>query len=113
MSKERIVVDGVEYVKKQSVCKDQVLVRTYSAGVHYGELEQRDGKEVTLKNARRIWYWDGACSLSQIAVDGLPNNGNQKVSVTVPNILLTEAIEIIPMTETAIKNLSEVKEWKK
>ena len=113
MSKDIIVVDGVEYVKKQIVCKDQVLVRTYSAGVHFGELEQRDGKEVTLKNARRIWYWDGACSLSQIAVDGLPNDENQKISVAVPSILLTESIEIISMTETATKNLSEVKEWKR
>jgi len=42
-----------------------VLVRTQSAGVFAGELESRNGQEVVLLNARRIWYWDGAASLSQ------------------------------------------------
>ena len=112
MSKETIIVDGIEYVKK-NLLSEQVLVRTYSAGVHFGELVSREGKEVVLKNARRIWYWNGACSLSQIAVDGLPNNGNQKISVVVPEVLLTESIEILKMTEAASKKLSEVLEWKK
>ena len=47
-----------------------VIVRTYSAGVFAGNLKSRDGKEVTLTNARRLWYWSGAASLSQLAVAG-------------------------------------------
>ena len=89
-----------------------VLVRTYSAGVHFGRLGKKEGKEVTLKQSRRIWAWYGACSLSQIAVNGLPKE-NQKISVAVPEIILTEAIEVISMTEEAIERLSEVPEWKK
>lgn len=48
----------------------RVIVRTYSAGVFAGELETKDGREVTLMNARRLWYWTGAASLSQLAQEG-------------------------------------------
>ena len=91
--------------------KKLVLVRAYSAGVHFGELVSKKGKEVVLKNSRRVWYWDGACSLSQLAVSG--GNDNSKISVTVPEIELTEAIEIITCTKAAAKWLSEVNAWQK
>lgn len=59
-----IIVNGKTYVEKQpEVSLDYVIIRTYSAGVHAGYLESRNGKEVTLKNSRRLWYWDGAASL--------------------------------------------------
>lgn len=77
-----------------------VLVRTYSAGVHIGTLAARDGKEVTLTDSRRIWYWSGAFTLSAVATRGL-NAKDSKLSVPVPEILLTEAIEIIPTSEGA------------
>ncbi len=41
-----------------------VLIRTYSAGVHFGNLEEMDGQMVRLSNARRLWSWSGALSLS-------------------------------------------------
>lgn len=84
-----------------------VIVRTYSAGVHFGTLSAHDGKEVTLTNARRIWYWEGAFTLSAIAQNGV--KGTSKLSVEVPEILLTEAIEIIPCTEAAAANLRALK----
>lgn len=73
-----------------------VVVRTYSAGVHVGVLGQRAGKEVVLQDARRIWSWQGANSLSEIALRGV--GSGSRVSEVVPTILLTEAIEIIPCT---------------
>ena len=111
--KNEIVVDGVVFVRKQEIdVSDIVLIRTYSAGVHFGALESRHGKEVVLANARRLWSWAGACSLSQVAVDGVDLK-NSKISVVVPEITLTEAIEIIPMTETAAKQMMEAESWKK
>lgn len=89
------------------------IVRTYSAGVHAGTLASRDGKEAVLTNARRIWYWDGAASLSQLAAEGVSNPGNCKFSIPVSEILLTEAIEIIPATEAAIASIAAVPEWRK
>lgn len=90
-----------------------VMVRTYSAGVHFGELVSRKGKEVVLKNSHRVFYWTNACSLSQLAVQGSQNkNTENKISIAVPEIILTEAIEIISMTKESFDNLTAVM-WKK
>lgn len=107
-----ITVDGVTYVEQQKEVCEYVIVRTYSAGVHFGIVTKREGKEVTLKNSRRIWYWDGAASLSQMALEGVKNPDNCKFAVTLPEILLLEAIEIIPCTAAARDNILAVKEWK-
>ena len=85
----------------------KVIVRTYSAGVHYGTLKSIDGKVAILADARRIWYWEGAFTLSAIATAGL--NKKSKLSVAVPEIMLTEAIEVIPVSEKAEKILTEIK----
>ena len=116
-----ININGEEYVKKSEL--DNVLfnvvaekvdglpyvcVRTYSAGVHCGYLKERDGKEVELVNARRIWKWSGAFTLSELAVNGVEKPDECKFSCIVPRIYLTEAIEIIPMTDKAKKSIKEV-----
>lgn len=108
-----IVVNGKTYIEKQiDVSYEYVIIRTYSAGVHSGYLKERNGKEVTLTNSRRIWYWDGAASLSQMAVDGVSKPENCKFAVVLPEIILTETIEIIPCSEKAKKCIEGVKEWK-
>ena len=89
-----------------------VIVRTYSAGVHAGILMSRKGKEVVLKNSRRLGYWDGAASLSELAVRGVSKPGNCKFPAVVPEITLTEAIEIIPCSAEAQKIIAAVPEWK-
>ena len=76
----------------------EVLVRTYSAGVHIGTLQSREGREVTLTNARRLWNWSGAFTLNAVATKGV-NRKNSRISVPVATIVLLEAIEIIPVTE--------------
>jgi hypothetical protein len=87
-----------------------VIVRTYSAGVHFGILTSQSGKEVVLSFARRLWYWRGAFTLNAVAMSGVGEGS--KVSEAVPSITLTEAIEIIDCAQPAIENLSEVKAWK-
>ena len=72
-----ILINGIAYVPKDSVTSmapvldgmEYCMVRTYSAGVFAGYVESRKGKEAVLRNARRIWHWAGAASLSQLAVD--------------------------------------------
>ena len=85
-----------------------VVVRTYSAGVHVGELAVRKAKEVTLLHARRIWSWIGALSLSEISQRSITGG---KVSCEVPEITLTEAIEIIPCSKSAESSLRKFPEW--
>jgi len=84
------------------------IVRTYSAGVFAGNVESRNGKEVIIKNVRRLWYWDGACSLSELALTGTKRPENCKFTVTVDEIEVLEAIEIIKCTEEAEQNIKGV-----
>ena len=95
-----LTVNGVIYVPKDSqVCAPagpEVLVRTYSAGVHIGTLISRTGTEIELANARRLWFWKGAFTLNEVASLGV-NRKESRISKPVPNILLTQAVEIIPV----------------
>jgi len=110
---DRITICGETYIKeKKADDLDFVIIRTYSAGVFAGYLEKREGKEVTLKNAIRIWKWDGAASLSQLAMEGVNKPNGCKFAVPVDRIILTEAIEIIPTTVAAMQNIQGVTSWK-
>ena len=77
---------------------NEVIVRTYSAGVHIGTLQSREGQQVTLTNARRLWSWSGAFTLNAVATKGIRRK-DSRISVAVPSIVLLEAIEIIPVAE--------------
>lgn len=98
--------------KKKVTAKRQnyYIVRTYSSGVFAGEIESRKGKEVKMKNARRIWYWEGAASLSQLAIDGTSKPDLCKFPVPV-SVLLTEVIEILDVTDKARKSIEAVPTW--
>ena len=116
---ETITINGVEYVRKSAVPDmapevdgmEYCIVRTYSAGVFAGYVESREGKEVKLRNARRIWYWEGAASLSQLAMQGTSKPEGCKFPCEVTEVTLTEAIEIIPCTEQARQSIAEVEVW--
>ncbi|HVY12106.1 MAG TPA: hypothetical protein VHB73_00915, partial [Alphaproteobacteria bacterium] len=82
--------------------------RTYSAGVHAGTLKSQNGKEVTLTDARRLWYWQGAFTLNDVANKGIGKGS--KIPSAVPEITLTEAIELIPCTDAARKSIVEFPE---
>jgi hypothetical protein len=84
---------------------DFVLLRTYSAGVHFGEFQSKSlvsggTYEVHLKNARRLWSWSGALSLSEVAMKGIKIN-DSKISVPVDEIYLPGVIEIIPVSKNS------------
>ena len=80
-----------------------VIVRTYSAGVHTGYLEESNGTAVVLRDSRRIYSWNEAFTLNEIAVNGCGETS--RISQPVPKILLTQAVEVIPCSETAKANL--------
>ena len=89
------------------------IVRTYSAGVFAGNLVSRKGQEVVLLNARRLWYWDGAASLSQLAVDGTSKPENCKFPVAVSRVELLQVIEILDVTKKAQTSIAGVSVWSK
>lgn len=90
----------------------KVIVRGDRSGVFFGILTEKNGREVKLKNCRRLWYWSGAASLSQLAVDGVANPNGCKFTVTVDEIAILDAIEIIPCTEKAINSIEGAYEWR-
>lgn len=91
----------------------KVIVRSDKAGVFFGTLVCKDGSEVELKDCRRLWYWDGAASISQLAVDGTKAPFNCKFTQTVSQIIILGVIEIIPCSDKSIKSISGVDEWKR
>lgn len=109
---KEIIIDGVKYTPAPEFKANYCIVRTYSAGVFAGFLEKREGKEVLLTNARRLWYWNGAASLSQLAMEGVKKPDDCKFPCELPEITLTEAIEIIPCTEQAYTSIKGVPVWK-
>ncbi len=88
-----------------------VIVRTFSAGVFAGTLVSRKGREVVMKDARRLWYWTGAASLSELAVRGTSAPSECKFPVAVPRVELLEVIEILDVTPAARKSIEGVPVW--
>lgn len=119
MKCKTIKIDDVEYVRADEMKQPAdalegqpyVIVRTYSAGVFAGYLRKRDGKEVELVKARRLWYWTGAASLSQLAMEGVKTPANCKFPVEVDEVVLTEAIEILNVTKAAQESIAGVPVW--
>ena len=88
-----------------------VMIRTRSAGVFCGTLVNFEKQMVKLSKARRIWYWSGAASLSQLAMYGTKDPKNCKFPCEVSEIILPDVIEIIPVTKEAEKSIKSVKVW--
>lgn len=113
-----ILIDEVEYIRKDKYVPvekmdnmEYVIIRTDTAGCFAGYLQSRKGKEVVIRNARRLWYWEGASSLSQLAMEGVKNPDECKFPCEVDKIILTEAVEIISCTEEARLNIKNVWVW--
>lgn len=106
-----ITIDEVEYIPASAIPKPagpEVIVRTYSAGVHIGTIKSREGREVVLKNARRLWNWSGAFTLNAVSQTGIDRK-NSRISIPVPSITLLEAIEILPVAEGVDLSTTEKK----
>lgn len=88
------------------------IVRGDRSGVFFGAIKERKGQEVEMTNVRKLWYWNGAGAVEQLSQDGVSDTKGSKFTVIVENIIITDAIEILPCTEKAIKSIGEVKEWR-
>ncbi|MHB9161385.1 MAG: DUF6948 domain-containing protein [Nitrosotalea sp.] len=104
---KKIVKEKKKYNKKMKY----VIVRTYSAGVFAGYLKSRKKEEVIILNARRLWYWNGAASLSQLAQEGTSKPSECKFPCEVDEILLLNTIEILNVTLKAKQSIKSVPIW--
>jgi len=112
-----ITLDGIEYVRKDDIKSmpephaNYVIVRGNASGVFAGHLVSRSRQIVELNHCRRLWYWDGAASLSQLAMEGVKAPENCKFSVPTTEHHILDAIEIIPCSSAAKDNIKAVKAW--
>ena len=89
------------------------VVRTNRAGVFFGKITEANKDEITMTDVRKIWHWDGACAVEQLALDGTSRPHDCKFTVVIPEMTIAEPIQIIPCTEKATKSLSGVEVWKR
>ena len=89
-----------------------VIVRTFSAGVFAGTLESLAGRVAVIRDARRLWRWEGAASISQLAVEGTSSPDDCRFPAPVPRIMVLETIEIDEVTAAAEKVIREVPVWR-
>ena len=89
------------------------IVRCDRAGVFFARVESlEESGRAELRDARRLWYWDGAASLSQLALEGVTKPRDCKFTVTVPEMTVLQVIEVIPCTEQAVESINGVPVWK-
>ena len=89
------------------------IIRCAQAGVFFAKIAERRGDEADLIDCRRLWYWDGAASLSQLAMEGVAAPRNCKFTMTVPSMTVLGVIEVIPCTEAAVQSINGVNVWKR
>lgn len=91
-----------------------VIVRCAKAGVFFGRITDFDKANacVRLTECRRLWYWDGAASLSELAVSGTKRPKNCKFTVRVADVAVLGVIEVILCEDAAVTSINEVPEWK-
>ena len=115
-----MIIDDVEYVRadqqqKPAINTDglpYVVVRSRDSGAHAGFLVREDGNTLTLTESRRLWYWDGAATLSQIAIDGVSKPNKCKFPEPRREITIYGCCEKIAATEKAQKSIQGVSPWK-
>ena len=96
------------------------IVRAKNAGVFFGTVKEVEYSTTgeffiaKLVNVRRIWRWDGAATLSQLAVDGIAarSRPNCQFTVLVSEMVIGGGTELIPCTDKAIKSIESIKPWK-
>ena len=116
---DKISINGVLYVPADSFQPaaaskdgmDYVLVRSGQAGVFAGYLDEHVGDTVRLLESRRIYYWAGAATLSQLALDGTSKPTICKFPAAIPQHTILGVCEIISVTEKARLSIAGVKVW--
>ena len=103
-------------MKKQFNKEKFFIIRTHSAGVWFGQVKEVEASIAVITNARRLWQWAGAASLSQLAIEGVKNPSGCKFTMTITDeegVYLPQVIEILPCTPEAVENINAVPVWKR
>ena len=97
---------------KQETDSRYVIIRARDAGCFAGELAERSTNSVVLHNCRRLWYWAGATSLSQLASEGTNKPKECKFPPVVATHEIFDVIEIIDVTRSGRTSIESVPVWR-
>jgi hypothetical protein len=93
--------------------KQKYIVRTDRAGVFYGEVKSKTKDAIVMTNVRKIFYWNGACAVEELALNGTKLPNDCKLTVTIPEMEIASPIQIIPCSKESVKILNSIAIWKK
>lgn len=120
---EKMVIEGITYVPENSITSkaelidglEYCIIRSYASGVFAGYVKERkselNGVNVILVNARRLWKWVGASSLSQLAMEGVKKPNDCLFPCHVDSVEVMNVVEIIPATQECFESIKSVKVW--
>jgi len=92
------------------------IIRAKDAGVFLGKIEKKEGSTILCNSLRRLYYWEGALDVTQIASNGVSLPGNCKFSVQMgenDKSIIEQLIEAHPVSEKALQSINSVPEWKR
>ena len=89
----------------------KVIARIERAGVFHGTLDYFDSEILRLKDARRIYYWEGALSVTDMAANGL-TGGKISAPVTKVEFLADKVVELNECSNKSSKTIETIKVWK-
>ena len=89
----------------------RIIARIERAGVFHGTLDYIDNEIIRLKDARRIYYWNGALSVTDIAAKGI-TGGKVTIPVTTVEFMSDKVVELNECSEEATKSIEAIKVWK-
>lgn len=96
----------------ENIIGKKCIIRCDRAGVFFGTVASLEGREAELHDVRRLWRWSGATDCLQLATEGVKRPSNCRFTVTVPQLVVTDAIEVTPCSDAAILSIEGVKVWK-
>ena len=108
--KERISIAEAGSAQRP-VSPDAVIIRSVDSGVWLGNISETSGSTVSMTNARRLWWWEGAATLSQLAMEGTNKPNLCKFPCVVEKVTVLGVCEIIPVTQKALDSLNAVAVW--
>jgi hypothetical protein len=92
------------------------IIRADKAGVFMAKIESIENGAAVVNSARRLYYWEGALDVTQIAAHGVTRPQSCKFSVQMGSedkSTIFNLIEFHPASEKAIASIQSVKEWTK
>lgn len=117
-----MMIDDEKYIQESDIQQGQRVTNTdgmvYAivccerSGIFAGYIENQEDCQVALVNARRIKYWSGAASITQLALQGTSKPTDCLFSIT-HDVRVLDACSITECTEKGMESIQAVKDWVK